>query len=161
MKRLTILRHAKASTGADDFNRPLSEKGHHQARRVAEELMRRGPAFDHVAASPAERVRQTLAGFAGLPEPRFDDALYMASAGALLRAIRAFPDAAGRALVVGHNPGLHELVLELAGPGALTGPIAARFPTATAATVTLPVSRWEQVEGGSGELVELILAEQL
>ena len=70
-------------------------------------------------------------------------------------------DAAGRALVVGHNPGLHELVLKLARPGALTGPIAARFPTATAATITLPVSRWEQVEGGSGELVELILAEQL
>lgn len=158
MKRLTILRHAKASPGAEDFQRPLNARGLGQARRVAEELARRGESFDHVAASPARRVRETLAGFAELPDPRFDDALYMASAAALLRAVRAFPDTAGRALIVGHNPGLHDLVMELARPGPLVGRIAARFPTATAATIGLPVSRWDQVERGSGELAGLILA---
>lgn len=162
MKRLTILRHAKASPGPDDFARPLTARGREQARRIGAELERREAVFDHVAASPAARVRETLESLdlAGLPKTRFDEALYMASSEALLQVIDAFPDSIERALIVGHNPGLHELVLELARPGPLTGRVEARFPTAATAIIALPCDRWEQVTRGSGELVALILPDE-
>lgn len=163
MKRLVILRHAKAKAdggAAGDFGRPLSRRGYEQARLVGEELTRIGASFDHVAASPATRVRETLAG-AGIGGVSFDEALYSASADALLRAVRAFPDGAKRVLIAGHNPGLQELILELARPGPLTERAAARFPTAAAAIVQLPGSSWTQADRGTCELLALILPDEL
>ena len=109
MKTLTILRHAKSSwddSRLSDFERPLNDRGTKAARRMGEELKRRGMRFDHVLASPAVRVRETLDGVTGGCGADFDVAvderIYMATVGELLAIIRAIPDDSKRPLLVGH-----------------------------------------------------------
>ena len=168
MKRLTILRHAKSSWDEplDDFDRPLNARGRKAATMVGEELKRRGATLDCVIASPAERVRQTLdqlaKGYCAPLDVHFDPRIYLASEDTLLDLIRGIPDDVGSALIVGHNPGLHRLVLLLTSEkGALRHRIADNLPTAAVAGVELNAGRWSEVEPGSGVLSELILPRDL
>src|SRR3546814_4028225 len=73
--------------------------------------------FDQVTASPAARVKETLesveTGYGAPLEPHFDRRIYLASAETLLDVIHDTPDNADTLLLVGHNPGLEELVLLL------------------------------------------------
>ncbi|HEY4139384.1 MAG TPA: histidine phosphatase family protein [Casimicrobiaceae bacterium] len=122
MKRLTILRHAKSSWdhhGLADFDRPLNDRGWKSARRVGRELKDREIHFDLCVASTAARVRETLdglvEGYGRLDsEIRFEPRIYEATLATLLDIVRGLPDSSGAPLLVGHNPGLHQLVLELA-----------------------------------------------
>ena len=170
MKTLTILRHAKSSwdeSGLSDFERPLNDRGTKAARRIGEELQRRGMRFDHVLASPAVRVRETLDGVAdgyGADfEVAFDERIYMATVGALLEIVRGIPDDSKRPLLVGHNPGL-ELLLSRLTRGHDGGPrdkVLGKYPTGALAVVQLPAKLWREVAEGSGEIVELILPREL
>lgn len=170
MKRLAILRHAKSSwadAGMDDFDRPLNDRGRKAARRIGEELKVRELHFDLVLASSAARVCETLAE-AGAeyefgPDVRFDDELYGASEAMLLRVVRALPEKMQSVLIVGHNPGLEHIVARLSrddGRG-LRDRVENKFPTAALAVIDLRTDRWEEVERGSGEIVELILPREL
>ncbi len=170
MRTIAILRHAKSSwaePGAGDFDRPLNDRGRLAAERVGRELKQRGVRFDHVLASPATRVRETLErlveGYGDFPEIRFDDSLYGATEGHLLASIRALPDDVRAPLIVGHNPGLHSLVLTLTTDDEeqLRSRIAAKYPTAAFAAVELPVLRWKEVQRGAGRLRDLILPREL
>lgn len=170
MTLLTILRHAKSSWdehGLDDFDRPLNDRGHKAARRMGRELKRRKIRFDHVIASPAVRVRETVdelvKGYGKLPSVRFDSQIYGASAEALLHVVRHIPDTVHAPLLVGHNPGLQQLVLALAredGNG-LRGSVAEKYPTAALAMLELSATRWDEVETQSGNIAELILPREL
>ena len=120
MKTLTLLRHAKSDwtdTVLRDFDRPLNGKGKRAAALVGQHLRRSMPGFDHVVASPAVRVVETLdevqRGFGRTLAPAWDRRIYMASAVTLLDLVRDLPAAAGDVLMVGHNPGLEDLVLLL------------------------------------------------
>jgi phosphohistidine phosphatase len=114
MKRLTILRHAKSSwdrPDADDFDRPLNDRGRKAAVRMGHELKHRELRFDVALASPAVRVRETLDGLAKgdgefAPDIRFDQSLYLADAATLLDRVKALSDDVRAPLLVGHNPGL-------------------------------------------------------
>jgi phosphohistidine phosphatase len=170
MMRLTILRHAKSSRdepNLDDHNRPLNERGWKAARRMGRELGHRGLHFDYVLASTAARVRETIDGLAekyDFSAPiRFEPRLYMADAGTLLDLVRALPDDAQSALLVGHNPGLERLAVELSHDDrqALRHRVSEKFPTAALAVVELPAESWAEVQPGSGEIVELILPREL
>ena len=171
MKRLTVLRHAKSSWGEpdlDDFDRPLNERGWKAARRMGEELKQRNLRFDIAFASPAVRVRQTFDGltdgYGGFGFAiRFDQKLYLADAAALLDLVRTLPDDLGQVLIVGHNPGLQRLILELAADDhrGLRARVADKFPTAALASIQLPAERWKDVASGSGNMVELIYAKDL
>ncbi len=163
---LSILRHAKSSwddSAARDFDRPLDDRGRAAAGRMGRELKQRGVAFDHVLASPAVRVRETLdllsGGYGDLPPMRFDDSLYGASEQRLLAMIRALPGDVRAPLVVGHNPGLHSLVLGLTSDDeqGFRRRIAPKFPTAALAAIDLPVEEWKEVGPGAGQLRSLIL----
>jgi phosphohistidine phosphatase len=167
---LTTLRHAKSSwdePGLDDFDRPLNDRGRKAARRVGRELKRRKVRFDHVVASPAVRVRETIEeianGYGKLPDVSFDAQIYGASAEALLHVVRRMPETAHAPLLVGHNPGMQRLVLALAREdrGGLRGRIAEKYPTAALAMIELEVTRWDEVEARSGTIVELILPREL
>lgn len=163
MKTLTLLRHAKS--GWDDpvqrdFDRPLNPKGRRAAATVGRHLKREGFGFDHVVASPALRVQQTLdevaSGYGRAITPNWDRRVYLASAATLLDLIHELPDTAAAALLVGHNPGLEDLVLLLvpdAGPKAGGGPrdaVEEKYPTASVAELSFPVDRWADVaEGGA------------
>ena len=143
MKMLTLLRHAKSGwddPGLRDFDRPLNAKGRRAAQAMGRNWRALGLSFDHVVASPARRVTETLAeveiGFGCPLSPTFDRRVYLAEPGTLIELVHDFPDGAGRALLVGHSPGLEQLVL-MAADGELIEEVATKYPTATAAELCL------------------------
>jgi phosphohistidine phosphatase len=164
MKSLTLLRHAKSGWDdpvVRDFDRPLNPRGRRAARAVGAEMKAQGLAFDLVIASPARRVAETLeevAGSYGALRPDYDQRLYLASAATLLDLVRNAADAAGRLLIVGHNPGLEELALRLTRSDGdrLRGEVEVKYPTGTVAEIELPAERWSQVREGTGRLVRFI-----
>jgi phosphohistidine phosphatase len=169
MKRLTVLRHAKSSWDdpkLDDFDRPLNPRGWKAARSVGRELKHRKMKFDFGLASPAARVRETIDGFIeGYGEPdfeiRFEPRIYEATLGSLVEIVRGLPETARSALLIGHNPGLERLVIELTKDGALRDHVEKKFPTAAVAVVELPAGEWGEIQPGSGEIAELIVPKDL
>lgn len=170
MKRLTILRHAKSSWGdphLEDFNRPLNDRGWKAARRMGRELKKRGRTFDLVIASPAARVRETIDGLTEElklnVEIRFEPRMYAASEEMLLKIVREIGERAHAPLMVGHNPGLQQLLVGLTRDGSnnLRSCVQRKFPTAALATIELSAHRWREVRPGAGEFAELILPKEL
>ena len=168
MKTLTLLRHAKS--GWDDgvqrdFDRPLNPKGRRAAQTIGRHLRREGLTFDHVVASPAQRVVETMAeveagyGASLSPGPEsisWDKRLYLAPAETLLDVIRELPDAHARVLLVGHNPGLEDLVLDLVPDGGSErgGPrdaVELKYPTAALAELTW-ADGWSGLRSGGATL---------
>lgn len=164
MKTLTLLRHAK-SGGDDpvsrDFDRPLNAKGRRAAAMMGVHLRSAGLRFDHVVASPALRVTETLdevwSGYGRTLPVTWDRRLYLASAATLLEAVHELPVAAERVLMVGHNPGLEDLVLMLVPDtgAALRDAVEAKFPTASVAEMGL-AGDWPGVRAGSASLDRFI-----
>lgn len=115
-RQLVILRHAKSAwpEGVPDRQRPLNRRGRRDAAAAGRWLRQHIRRLDAVVCSPAARTRQTWALVAteldDPPHPRFDDHIYEASPVALLAVIRELPDTISTALLIGHNPGAHELV---------------------------------------------------
>jgi phosphohistidine phosphatase len=165
MKTLSLLRHAKSSWDDPverDFDRPLNGRGHRAARRMGEWLKESGLRFDRVLASPALRIKQTIEGVeAGLEErlrPGFDKRIYMASAASLFDLIRDTPDDSAHLLLIGHNPGLEDLLLLATegDPSSLRAEAEAKYPTATFASIELPVAKWAAIEEGGARLVQFV-----
>lgn len=168
MKTLMVLRHAKASQEdrfAVDFDRPLTPRGRKQALALGRMMRASDLAFDAIVASPAVRVVETIAGvMEGIGarfDPVYDRRLYSASPKALIEVIQGTDDKVGRLLIVGHNPGLHQLLLSLAQDDreGLRGDIASGYPTATLAELCFAVDRWRDVGPRSGSIVSLIRPE--
>lgn len=163
MKRLSLLRHAKSGWDdpvARDFDRPLNERGRRAARTIGAEMRRLGLGFDAVRASPARRVVETIAeveaGFGNALAPEYEERLYLASPATLLDVIRSAPDSESL-LIIGHNPGLEQLVLALTRRGGgLRSEVEVKYPTATLAEISLPIGRWAEAEEGGGALERFI-----
>ncbi|TFI58247.1 histidine phosphatase family protein [Sphingomonas parva] len=161
MKTLTLLRHAKSTWDdpvARDFDRPLNPRGRRAARTVGAEMRSLGLGFDRVLASPARRVMETLGeveGAFGRLGADYDERLYLASPTTLLDLVHATPDEVARLLLVGHNPGLEELALLLAGDGALRSEVAVKYPTATLAEIAFDIP-WSEIAPGTGRLARFI-----
>ena len=170
MKRLAVLRHAKSSwddSNLDDFDRPLNERGWKSARRIGRELADRGMRFDLVLASTALRVRETLQGVqeaVDFSAPiRFEQDMYLAGTQTLVELIRRLPGTVQAPLLVGHNPGLERLLVELTRDDdhGLRRRIAGKYPTGAFAIVELPSATWRDIEMGRGRVLELILPKEL
>jgi len=164
MKTLTLLRHAKSGWDdpvSRDFDRPLNPKGRRAAAMVGRHLRSLGLAFDHVVASPAVRVEETLAGVQhGLGRtlaPAWDRRIYLASAATLLDVVHDLPDEAQRVLLVGHNPGLEDLVLMLVPEceGCLREDVEQKYPTGSVAEMSLD-GGWSDVSRGAATLTRFI-----
>jgi phosphohistidine phosphatase len=170
MKQLAILRHAKSdwgNPGLTDFDRPLNKRGRKAAKKVGRELLSRGLTFDRIVSSPATRARETVErfglGYGQNPEVCFEPGLYMCSTGTLIGVINALPDAAQTVMIVGHNPGFHDIVLrmtKLDGDG-LRDKVGANFPTGAFALIDFPVDHWAEVEPASGEIRQVIFPREL
>ena len=165
MKTLTLLRHAKSGWDdpvARDFDRPLNPKGRKAACTVGKHLKSLDLAFDHIVASPAQRVVETIAevahGYGAAIAPAWDKRLYLASAATLLDVARETPEDAERLLMIGHNPGLEDFVLLLLAGGdpALVAAVEAKYPTATVAELTFAVNHWADVAPAAGTLTRFI-----
>jgi phosphohistidine phosphatase len=117
---LLILRHGKAAPddGHGDYPRPLTARGTREAGRIGRWLRQQRLLPDVVLSSPAMRARDTaLAACQAMDFPlrdiRYEEPLYLADLDALLAAVRNLPAGARRVLLVGHNPGLEQLLRSL------------------------------------------------
>lgn len=136
---LVVLRHAKSGypQGVDDVDRPLADRGRRDAPAAGRWLRVNAPAIDLAVCSPATRTRQTwqlvAAELAGAPAFRVDDRIYTASVDDLLDVVHDLPADAGVVLLIGHDPGVSDLV------HALTGDTFA-FKTSSVAVLSGPAS---------------------
>jgi phosphohistidine phosphatase len=147
MKTLLVLRHAKSSwhdPAVDDHERPLNKRGCRDAPRMGQLLSEQRLTPDVILSSDAVRARLTAeavaetARYAG--EIVLDPNLYLASPDGIvaqLRTIRA--SKAGTVMIVGHNPGLEDLVAKLTGEEH-------DMPTAALAQIALPIDRWRDLK---------------
>lgn len=142
MNMLHLLRHAKSSAQEDveDSERPLSRRGRDAARQVGKHLPAKVGAVDLVLCSSARRTRETLdlvvAEFSPRPQSLIEDELYLASRERLLDRLRRLEVPDANVLLIGHNPGLHELAVDLADKDSAEYPALAgsKFPTAAFAS---------------------------
>jgi phosphohistidine phosphatase len=141
MDRLILFRHGKAeaeSASGEDFDRALTERGVEESAEMGETLANLGMIPDLALVSPAMRARETWAAAAAahFPNARLQLApeLYNADPGAVREAAEAAGAMCRTLIVVGHNPGLQELTLQLlkqgASPPALIARAQRQFPTA-------------------------------
>lgn len=163
MRYLTLLRHGKSDWGTgeeNDFDRPLKERGRKDAPLLGRFLAGMGIVPDLVVSSPAARARQTaelLASAMGYSaELRWEPSIYAASAGELMSVLRHLPDAAGHALLVGHNPGFEDLIARLIGADVYGMAAGLRLPTGGIAHLTLSVDTWNEVQANSGQMIWLV-----
>ena len=153
IRTLFILRHAKAETGEGlrDEERPLTARGRRAAERMGELMADRVP--ERTLSSTSVRTRETVAGLkagarhfgpvAFLPE------LYLASPSACLKALAEHSGDATSVLLVGHNPGLEDLVSLLTGERV-------SLPTAALAECALELEAWSDIAANTrGELIGL------
>ena len=165
-KRLSILRHAKSDweeAGLKDFDRPLNDRGRAAAKTMRKAIEKRGWSFDVILSSPSARTRETLNRLGLADRAQWRDEIYLATRGMLFSLIRALPDEAGSALIVGHNPGLQEIVLDIARPDSrgLRRQVGDKFPTAALAVLDLDIDEWSGVAAGCGTIAELLLPREL
>ncbi|RWB75272.1 MAG: histidine phosphatase family protein [Mesorhizobium sp.] len=168
MKQLLILRHAKSSwddPALADFDRPLAPRGLKTAPLMGRELARRGWLPDLALVSPALRARDTwrlvAQELSGHTPAQFAEELYEAAAGTILARVRQAK--ATNLLVIGHNPGLQQFVLRLAGAGSdesVFKKTEAKFPTAALARFTLD-GDWADLSFGSARLTHCLRPKDL
>ena len=156
MKTLLVMRHAKSSwkeEGLDDHERPLSKRGKKDAPRMGELLKEHDLVPDLILSSSAVRARHTAELAAEyceyVGEIGGGRELYSFASEDYLEALSRVDDDTQRVMVVGHNPGLEELLQWLTG-------VYASLPTAALAVVRLNINHWAELEeGGRGELVQV------
>ena len=157
MKTLLVLRHAKSSwsdSALGDHERPLNKRGQRDGPRMGKLVREHGLIPDVIISSDAVRARLTAeavveaAGYAG--HVRCEAALYAAGPADILAVLRTVTETmAGTVMIVGHNPGLEELVAQLTGEEP-------DLPTAALAQIVLPIERWRDLrESTRGRLLGL------
>lgn len=168
MSELYLLRHAKAvpqEAGGSDRDRPLEQRGRHAAQAVARWIEEQRISPDLVLCSPSLRTRQTLdliaPAFARPPEIRIENAIYLAGARELLDRAHRLPEGVATVMMVGHNPGFHELSINLS--DVATGPLIARlagFPTGALARFTIETG-WAALARHHARLTAVVLPKEL
>jgi phosphohistidine phosphatase len=167
MRQLMLLRHAKSSwddSAMPDRDRPINARGRRSAASMRLAMRNLGLAPDVVLVSTARRTLETLEALepwddTPLVEPM--DSLYLANPLQLTAALHGVAETVRSVLVIGHNPGLHDLAMELAGPRAMAAgglneaALAKGFPTGALAEFVVAGSWWDLREGG-GRLVRFL-----
>lgn len=164
MRRVFLLRHARSRRDDPtlaDFDRPLEDNGRDDAALIGAFMKEQGVEPDCALCSPSVRTRQTLQLIEEKLDacPRytfFPDDLYDTPAAALLAEIKAESDSCRNVLLIGHNPGLHELALDLADRSRSKRDALERmeekFPPAALAVFDLDIDHWSQADLRSGVL---------
>jgi phosphohistidine phosphatase len=172
MRQLLLLRHAKSAwddTAVPDRDRPLNARGRRAAARMRQAMRELGLLPDLVLVSSARRTLETLE----VLEPWDDtpliepvDALYLADEKLLLASLAEVAETVRSVLLIGHNPGLHDLALTLAARHGATPvgeagrALAKGYPTGTLAEFTLP-GPWREIGATGGRLVRFVTPKSL
>lgn len=165
MKILGLFRHAKSDwhdPRARDFDRPLNDRGRRGAAVMGQHIRDHGIRWDRVIASPAIRCAETIeiaSQHAQRPIAiNWDRRIYLASSATLADLLREQDGDPEAILMVGHNPGLEDLIFDLVpddGSSPLRDIVEAKFPTAAYAVLELDIDRWADLKDRSARLVHL------
>jgi phosphohistidine phosphatase len=165
MKSLMLLRHAKAGWGDSnqrDFDRSLTPQGADAADVLGDYMHQNNIIPDTILCSPAVRTRETLKHVDGktgwILSPIFVRDIYMATAEQLLQLIQSLHEPNSKVLMIGHNPGFEDLLLQLVGHGnaGLRAVMSEKLPTATLAQVDFDAAEWKGVAKKAGTLSRFI-----
>lgn len=156
MKTLLIMRHGKSSwkhKDLADHERPLAKRGVRDSGMMGEFIREKELTPQLILSSTAVRTIQTAQIFSEVDGFHGNtialDSLYLAEAEIYVQELKKLSDEYERVMVIGHNPGL-ETLLQM-----ITGRIEA-LPTGVIAYVSLPISKWAELEGDAeGELIQL------
>jgi phosphohistidine phosphatase len=176
-RTLILLRHAKSAwPDVPDHDRPLASRGRRDAPTAGRWLRSAAAVPDLVLCSSALRARQTWQLAEAALEQRqpvvFEDGIYGASAAELLDIVRHAPSAGRTIVVVGHNPGIQELAVALAGAAAEAGRsgsslppsaldrMTAKFPTAAIAVLEFS-GPWSRLHPGQARLASFVTPREL
>jgi phosphohistidine phosphatase len=158
-RTLILLRHAKSAypDGVADHNRPLVPWGIREAELAGDWLRANLPAIDHVLCSTATRARQTLAR-SGVDAPvSYVERIYDADPTTVIDEINAVADDIATLLVVGHEPAMSAVALDLAGAEgtktAAAESISVKFPTSGIAVLHVS-DRWQDLAPSGAALVD-------
>jgi phosphohistidine phosphatase len=161
-RELFLLRHAKSAwpEGVADYNRPLKKRGKKAALLMGEWLLSQDLSPDSIVSSPAERARETAEKLCkGLQTKKhgllyFDDRIYEASVESLKSVLADCPSFKQRVLIVGHNPGLDNLLIDLVAESLIPDDDDKILGTANLARISLP-DNWNQLDTGCGQLISI------
>jgi phosphohistidine phosphatase len=167
MPRLLLLRHGKSAwpDGMDDLERPLAKRGREASRRMGRYLADEELVPDLALVSPARRTQETwtlakdqLGDVPMRSEPR----IYEAPPDRLLTVVKGAEPDISTLILVGHNPGMQELVQLLLGQEDryAHGAAIAKYPTAALAVIDLPEA-WRELSPRSGRLVRFVTPKSL
>jgi phosphohistidine phosphatase len=169
VRTLYLLRHAKSSwedATISDHDRPLAPRGARAARRIAAHLPSAGIHPALVLCSSAVRTLETLdalrPALGETAEVQIEAELYGADAWEILERLRTIDAGIPQVLVIGHNPGLQDLAIELSGEGdvSLLNQLRTKFPTGALATLDLEVT-WAELGAGHAHLTHLVTPKDL
>lgn len=169
-KTLYILRHAKAETGLahqDDHSRKLVERGVEAAQIVGAYMFRQGIKPAKVLCSDAVRTHQTWSQIEGIyPSPlnvEFSRKVYLSSANEMVNLLSLLPGTIPSVLLIGHNPGVHQLCLKLAKDGDedLIDLMHLKFPTCALASISLGDIAWSDLAQARGLLTDYVTPKML
>ncbi len=176
LRQLLLMRHAKSlwdDPKLSDHARPLNARGRASAVAMRRAMRDLGLVPDLVLVSSARRTLQTLEALGPWDEtPLIEpmDALYLASAHAMLDVLHHVTETVRSVLILGHNPGMHELALTLVGAHAFSRPAAADratlsrlaegYPTGALAEFSV-AGGWATIGEGSGRLQHFLTPRDL
>jgi phosphohistidine phosphatase len=163
-RTLVLVRHAKSSWDhdVDDHDRPLSGRGRRDADALGRLLVQWGITPDLVLCSTAARTRETWerahAVGATAGEVRLVRAIYHAWVPELVRLVRATPDDVSTVLLLGHSPGIPDLVEHICvrTQSSDWAQLASKYPTSGMAVITLPGS-WRELGSSSADLTSFTI----
>jgi phosphohistidine phosphatase len=168
--RLMLLRHAKsakAEHGMPDRDRPLVERGHKDIHKIGGYMVHHGLVPDRVMVSSARRTRETWEcisdAFSTAPSVTFEDRLYESNSQGIVSVIGGVQPSAQSLLVVGHNPGLHEVALLLIATGDVETRerLVAGLPTSGLAVIDFVQDSWKKLHPLGGRLIRFITPRML
>jgi len=160
--RLWLLRHAKSSWDDDrlaDVDRPLAARGERAADAMATYITAASIRPELVLCSPALRARQTLdrvRASLGGPEMRIEPDVYTFDLEPLLEVLRSIPGTVASAMMVGHNPAIHDLAVMLARKGDRLADLVAKYPTGALAELELDATSWSEMKAAIAVLTRFV-----
>ena len=161
VKRLIIMRHAEADWGLNDFDRPLTKRGHEQAAAAGAWLAARGYIPEQIMSSSALRTRQTTTWVsdglgAKAPTAHLDEGLYEVSASRIIARINSVSENVHSLMVVSHLPGVQDAAQHLMSPDSDPNAymdVYYGFPPSSIAVFEVP-GEWALLDGADARLVD-------
>ena len=160
MKRLILMRHAEAGwhINIDDHERPLSNSGIRDAKKIGLWLKEKKYIPDEVISSTSTRTRETFSGLLLECVPTFKKSLYLADANHMKSMLQKL--LSSTVILLGHNPGISELAYDLIQHDDKHAQFV-EFPAASTLVIDFNIDRWSKMKSDSAKFVDFITPRQL